>query len=424
MNTVWILNHYGQEPGGAGGTRHYSMARHLPAFGWRAFVLASSLESSTGRQRLPAGVMARLTPVEQGPSGFLWVRAPHYRGNGLRRVINMLAYTGRSLLPSTTRGLPCPAVVIGSSVHPFAAWAGQRLARRFGVPFVFEVRDLWPQTLIDLGALREGAVLTRLLQRGERWLYREARCIIVLLPQAHEYICPLGIPRDRIVWIPNGVDLQAFPESDLPTERETFTVMYFGAHGRANALEHLLRAMSIVERDPRGANISLRLLGDGPRKPALIQLAQQLQLQHAQFERPVPKRQIASVAAEADAFVFCLEKASVFRYGISSNKLFDFMASQRPVIFSCNASNNPVAQSGAGLSVEPDDSAALADAIVQLKELSLIERQNMARAGLAYVRENHDYRSLTRRLGQVLDEVVRPRPAQERSERTSSVPAS
>ena len=158
MKNVWILNHYAQEPGGAGGTRHYSLAKHLVDYGWKASIIAASVELNTGRQRLSPGEKRRLSKFGNVP--FLWVRTPRYKGNGGGRMINMLMYSLRVLLPWTTRKLDRPDVIIGSSVHPFAAAAGAILARRFRVPFVFEVRDLWPQTLVDLGRLQEKSIIT------------------------------------------------------------------------------------------------------------------------------------------------------------------------------------------------------------------------------------------------------------------------
>jgi len=160
LKQVWILNHYAQEPGGAGGTRHFSLAKHLQTLGWQTTVLAASVELNTGRQRLVNNENTRLDSFE-GVS-FLWVKTPPYKGNGGGRMLNMLAYAFRVCLPSTTRELARPDVVVGSSVHPFAAVSGAWLAKRHRVPFVFEVRDLWPQTLVDLGRLKDTSLMTSL----------------------------------------------------------------------------------------------------------------------------------------------------------------------------------------------------------------------------------------------------------------------
>ncbi|MGJ7554241.1 glycosyltransferase family 4 protein [Variovorax sp. RB3P1] len=409
MKTVWVLNHYAQEPGGAGGTRHFHMAEFMTSFGWRATVIAASVDFTSGRQRLALGEHHRHELIDGVP--FLWIRTPGYTGNGRGRMLNMLAYTWQVLRPSTTKGLPLPDVVIGSSVHPFAAVAGALLARRFDVPFVFEVRDLWPQTLVDMGRLRENSFLAWSLRKIERWLYRRAARIVVLLPRAWEYIVPLGIPMNRVVCIPNGVDLSRVPPSELPVRAasDPFTLMYFGAHGQANGLDIILKAMKLVQLQRPELKISLRMIGDGPMKPLLMDQARDLALNNVVFESSVPKKEIPSLAAEADAFVISvLDLPNLYRYGISMNKLFDYLAAARPILIASDASNNPIEDAQAGLTVPAGRPEKLADAMIELAIMPFSERRRMGIAGRKYVEENHEFRGLSRRLATVLDDVCAP----------------
>lgn len=406
MKQVWVLNHYAQEPGGAGGTRHFHLAEYLQKFGWQATVIAASVEHQSGHQRLQAGEEQRCEDFNGVP--FLWVRTPEYRGNGGGRMRNMLHYTWRVLLPRTTRALSGPDVIIGSSVHPFAAVAGALLARRFKVPFVFEVRDLWPQTLVDMGRLRDDAFVTKVLRKLEVWLYRRAARTIVLLPQAWQYIVPLGIARERVVWIPNGVDLSLFPRLKPSVDRpdKGFTLMYFGAHGQANGLDNVLQAMQLVQQSAAGSGIGLRLIGDGPLKPELQARAAAMGLSNVTFEPSVPKSQIPALAAQADAFVIAvLDLPQLYRFGISMNKLFDYLAAERPILIASNAVNNPVADAKAGISVPAGQADALAGAILKLAATPLEERERMGRAGREYVEQNHGFEQLAGRLAMTLDAV-------------------
>ncbi|EPJ96715.1 MULTISPECIES: glycosyltransferase family 4 protein [Pseudomonas] len=406
MKNVWILNHYAQEPGGAGGTRHYQLAKNLPAHGWRASIIAASVEHQSGRQRLEVSQASRLDEYAGIP--FLWLKTSEYKGNGTARMRNMLEYSWQVVRPGRLSALNKPDVIIGSSVHPFAAAAGAMLAWRYKVPFVFEVRDLWPETLIDMGRLERKSIIARSLRVLEKWLYKRAKRIVVLLPKAHEYIVPMGIDPKKIVWIPNGVDLEDFPRPEEKAVGDEFTLMYFGAHGSANGLDNVLRAQKIIEADPEMSHVKLRIIGNGPCKVDLLNLSSELGLRRVSFEDPVPKRQIPALAAEADAFVFNLINAPVFKYGISSNKLFDFMAGQRPVLFCCDAGNNPIEDSGAGYTVEPGNPKALAEAIVRVSRLSSAERVKMGRAGRHYVEIEHGFDKLARNLAQCLDEACEP----------------
>lgn len=401
MKSVWILNHYAQEPGGPGGTRHYSLTRAMRRYGWQASIIAASTEHGTGRERLRPGEALRLDMFDDVP--FLWLRTAAYSGNGTDRIRNMIGYTRAALRHENIKNLTPPDVVVGSSVHPFAAWAGLRLARRYGVPFVFEVRDLWPQTLVDMGRLPENHPFTWIMRRLERHLYKQAAKIVVLLPDANRYIQPLGIAGDKIEWVPNGIELDIFPPPHPREPDDAFTLMYFGAHGAANGLDNILRAMDVLRGRQTAKPIKLRIIGDGPLKPSLISMAKDMGLDSVSFEDPVPKRQIAGLAASADAFVFNLIDAPVFKYGISSNKLFDFMACGRPVIFSCDASNNPVATANGGLTVPAGQPERLADAMASLAAMPQAQLQAFGAANRKHVEENYEVDRLGAKFANVLD---------------------
>ncbi len=407
MKHVWMLNHYAVEPGGAGGTRHFSLARHLPRYGWSATVVAASTDHATGRQRLAPAEDFRLETYDGVP--FLWLRTPDYSGNGGDRIRNMVAYTRAALKRENLAGLGAPDAIIGSSVHPLAAWAGRRLAKRHGVPFIFEVRDLWPQTLIDMGRISHRHPAAVALRWLERSLYRDAARIVVLLPKAHEYIETLGIKREKIVWISNGTDLENFTVKPAQPS-DTFTLMYFGAHGTANGLDNLLAAMQRVESNPAGRNIVLRLIGDGPLKSSLVGMAAERRLKNVRFENAVPKADISALASQADAFALCVRNfPGLYRFGISMNKIFDYMAASRPIVMSVDAANNPIADAGAGLVVPPDNPEALAAAILDLAALPAARRAEMGAAGRRHLEENYDMRRLAGRLAATLDDSLEKR---------------
>ena len=136
---------------------------------------------------------------------FLWLRTPPYEGNTRQRVGNMLAFSWRVWRRQGMQDLPRPDVVVGSSPHLFGAFAGWRLARGLGVPFVLEIRDLWPEALIQWGNVRANHPVVRVLAWIERTLYRNASRIITLWPHSPPYIAARGGHLDRIVWISNGV---------------------------------------------------------------------------------------------------------------------------------------------------------------------------------------------------------------------------
>lgn len=402
---VWIVNHYAQTRRDIGGlTRHYDFATHLEKHGWKATVIAARTSHPSGRNRRPV----LLWPKRELIDGveFLWVPSVPYSGNGVTRILNMIVFFLLLLLPWATRAVAKPDVVVGSSPHPLSAAAGALLAKRYKTPFIYEVRDLWPEALITMGRISREGVVARAMLRLERWLYTSATSVIGLWPLLSNYTDSIGLEDLRTDWISNGVDPDRFyPEPKVP-RNETFTLMYFGAHGGANDLENVVRAMALVGTSSGGEGISLRLIGDGPNKPGLVALSNELGCQNIRFEASVKKGAIPELAAEADAFVFNLVDAQMFRFGISPNKLFEYMAAARPVLFSCDAASNPIDKSKGGVSVPPNNPAALAEAILDLARKTPQERALMGDAGRKFVEENFRISHLAQRYAACLDGAI------------------
>ncbi len=409
MKRLWILNHYAIPPAYAGGTRHYDLARHLLHHGYDVTILASSFHHV---QRRETGARGRgLYAVEEVDGiKFVWLRTIGYEGNDWRRLLNMLSYfwaatlIGRRL-PSLDPRVSKPDVIIGSSVHLFAVLSAHLLSRHFRAHFLMEVRDLWPQTLVDLGVLTERSLVTHMLRVLETYLYRRAERIIVLLPNASDYIAGLGINGNKIRWIPNGVDTTRFRCRCVPAgETSGFTLMYVGAHGRVNALNVLIDAAEIV-RSQGYSLIRFVLVGDGPEKMTLVQNREERGLENVIFRDPVPKEAVPSVLEEADALVFVLQDLALYKYGISLNKVFDYMAAGKPIILAGKPVNNIVAEAGCGLSVAPNDPAALARAIIDLYNMPAQDQADMSRRGREYVEQHHDYALLASSLDAVVQEL-------------------
>lgn len=404
---LWILNHYAAGPNAATGTRHYDIGRELVHLGWEVTIFASSFDHQLRREtHLHPGETVREETCEGVK--FVWLRTPAYRGNGWRRVMNMLAYVIRVLRVGWRRGRP--DVVIGSSVHPFAAWAGYILARHHKARFFFEVRDLWPQTLIDLGELAPGHPAVRLLAWLERFLYARAEKILVLLPKADEYITGLGFSPEKIIYLPNGVDLRRYqrPLPELPREvgtvldalREKVIVVYVGAHGMANYLDVLLNTAKLLQQ--RGNDsIHFLLVGDGPEKPRLEGIAADEGLMNVTFLPPLEKTYIPSLLDRCTVGVLCLMPSPVFRYGVSSNKMFDYMAAGLPIAATGVAHANPVVDSGCGVVLDGDDVAGLAD-VLEYWATNPQEARELGRRGRDFVGHRHSIDALAASLNTVL----------------------
>lgn len=399
---LWIFNHYARTNDDTGGARHFEMAKHLASRGWSVTIFASAVTHRTGRNLVASGE-CRAIRVIHGVK-FVWLKASPYKGNGISRWKNIVEYYFEAIKAKQLEGLGAPEFVIGSSVHPLAGLAAWRVARRYSVPFVFEVRDLWPQTLIDMGKLSKRSLIAFALRRLEEFLYKKAARIISVLPGAVDYIKMFGIDPQKVVWISNGVDFGAYQKAPGPfVEKDRFEVMYLGSLGEANAIEVLLDAMALVGEND--SEVTLRLIGTGLREEALKVQASKLGLlgKTVRFEGAVPRSEVAGIAREADAFVIVVKDIpGLYRYGISMNKIFDYMAAGKPTVIAVNAFNNPIAESGGGITVNPDNPEKLAEAILALSKMDSYQLAKMGNRAREHVAKFYSYEYLAERLEQTL----------------------
>lgn len=399
---IWILNHYAGTPDRPTGPRHYQLARALVRRGARVTVFAASMGHQPGvDERLSSLALARSQVVDG--IQFVWLRTVPYHGNTWRRMLNMVSYAVMVVLAEFGRARP--DVVVGSSVHPFAALAGWVIAKRRGARFIFEVRDIWPQTLIDIGALAPRSPGARLLYAIEAHLTRRADTVITLLPGIAEYLESRGLPSGHVRYLPNGPSLVEFdaamageaPASVAPLlevigrwhEDGDVVFVYAGAHGRVNRLDTIVDALQLVgQRGRKG--VRMLFVGDGPEKPALLHRAAELGLDDVMFAEAVPRNDLPILLAAADVGVVHTTRTPVYRYGISFNKLFDYMAARLPVLFATETAYDFVATERAGLSIPPDDAELLADALIEMADLQPAERGAMGERGRAFVEREHD----------------------------------
>ncbi|MFC3859774.1 glycosyltransferase family 4 protein [Deinococcus antarcticus] len=403
---IWFVNQYAIPPQQAGPMRHYSLAKELVTLGHEVTIVASSFDHVTQKEtRLIAEKPFELEVIDG--VRFLWLYTPPYKGNSLARVKNMLAFSWQVAFGRALGTLGKPDAVVGSSPHLFGAMAAWVRAKQLRVPFVLEIRDLWPQSLIDLGNYSERHPIVLALTVIERWLYRFSDHIVAVLPGIHEPVARKGGHPERITWIPNGVgDLPALTPS-AKKDDGTFIIMYAGTHGLANGLDLVLDSAKQLATQPETRPVRFVFMGDGPERQRLMERARQEGIGNVVFEPPVPKSQVYGKLAQADAYLLVLQDSPVFQWGVSPNKLFDYMAMRKPTLFGINTPFNPVKQSGAGLTFSPGDPASLPQAVTELLRLPPDKHAEMGLAGRQYVNEKHHFTNLALKYQHVFFQVAR-----------------
>ena len=399
-----------------GGTRHHELARYLADEGHRVTIIASPVSYLTGKNRPPSidtgnvGAGSEPAPTKKTISDNVTIlRAytyPALHRSFVHRVFSFVSFMASSFWI----GLRVRQVdmVWGTSPPIFqgvTAWALARLKR---VPFLFEVRDLWPAFAIQVGVLRN-PLLVRASLWLERFLYRRADRLVVNSPGFIEHVQERGAR--QVTLIPNGADPRMFnPQADGAAFRRVhglegkFMVLYAGAHGMSNDLGVVLEA---ADRLRERAEIAIVLLGDGKDKPALQKRAVELNLPNVHFLASIPKTEMPAALAAANACLAILKPIPLYAT-VYPNKVFDYMAAGRVVILAIDGVMREVIESaGAGVFVPPGDSAALAEAIRSLAD-DPVRAQAMGMRGRKQVEAHFDRNALAAQLEQQMQELVGP----------------
>jgi glycosyltransferase involved in cell wall biosynthesis len=283
-----------------------------------------------------------------------------------------------------------PDVVMATSPQLLTGYAGHLVARAKRRPWLFEVRDLWPESITAVEAMRDGMVL-KFLSRMEKRLYKSADRIVTVTEPLRARIAEGGIPREKIGVVPNGANLSRLSprnKSDALMRRlrlnDRFVVGYVGTHGMAQGLEVVLRAAQMLA----GTDIHFLFVGEGARRKALMTMASSLALDNVTFTGSVPSHVAVEHLALSDAIVIPLKKSALFE-GALPSKIFEAAAMERPIIISADGlPAETVKAFGAGLAAEAGNPHALAAAIRHLRASPALREH--CRAGCRELARAHD----------------------------------
>ncbi len=310
-----------------------------------------------------------------------WIYPAANRGK-FRRSLNYLSFMLSAAVTGALR-LARPDVVIATSPQLLCAGAGLLLSRRFGVPLVMEVRDLWPESLVAVGASGTRSALVHALERLARMLYRSAARIVTVTDAQRAAIASCGISPDRITTIPNGIDDEFIERAAQapPPAASQFVVTYIGTLGMAHHLETLLDAASLLRHEH---DIRIQIVGEGARRHALEEHARALGLANVVFAGERPREEVPRWIAGSHACAVLLRKTDVFLTVVPS-KMLEIMAAARPIILGVGGEARALLErAGAGIAIEPENAEELAQTILDLRAKSQL-RAALGESGRRFV---------------------------------------
>jgi glycosyltransferase involved in cell wall biosynthesis len=404
---IAYYSHYFTPEIGAPSARIHEFAREWLAMGHEVHVVTCYPNHPTGK--LYPGYTRGLQMTERIDGIQVrrnWTYITANKGF-LRKTIGHVSFWPSACL-LTNRRLIKPDVAIGTSPTFFASMAAASLARKHNIPFVMEVRDLWPAIFVDLGVLRSRSLIL-LLERWELAMYRRASAVITVTDSFRDNLINRGIPEHKVFAVLNGADVDfwrpAEPDEGVRTRlgmAGRFVVLYIGAHGISHGLDRVLGAAKILRDEPK---IQFVFVGEGAEKDRLVRAAKDDGLTNVSFCDPVNKEGVRQYYCLAGVCLVPLRNVRLFDAFIPS-KMFEIMAMGRPIVASLRGEAARILRnSGSALIVEPEDSDAMAQSILYLCDHPK-EAQTMGRRGRSFVEEHYSRRSLAARYLEIIKEAV------------------
>ena len=399
---IWFVNQYAGSPHHGMEFRHYELGRQLVELGARVVVISGSYSHLYARQ--PA---TRATYHLEDVDGltYCWVKVPPYgRAISAGRVRNMVVFMLR-LFRLPTERLPTPDAIVVSSPSLFPILPASLWARRAGSRLVFEVRDVWPLTLQELGGLSHLHPLVAVMGWFERFAYRVADTVVSVFPAAAPHYLARGMAPDKLRVVPNGASPDAFLEPARPAPEHVRVAAEFEPPSRSGSWARWRwRTRSRTWSRPPA---SLPTTTSGSSSSAMARRSERLRtlasgLRNVTFLGPVGKADVPSTLRTFDLCYIGYHRSPLYRFGISSNKVFDYMAASRPIVLAAEAANDWVRAAECGITVPPDDPAALAAAIRAIRAMPAAERSRLGANGRVFVEREHAYPVLARRYLDIL----------------------
>ena len=399
MHKILIINQYSYPPSQkTNSRRHFDLFKNFSKKEYNIDIICGSFIHDRKEQILDKKEKYRL--VEEEGINYHILPGMSYKNN-LSRMISMIQFYFKVLFFSK-KLKEKPDLVYSSSPHPFNGLVGMRLAKKYKCPFIIEIRDLWPETWVSMGATTKKSLLYKVFAYIEKVLYKNADKIVTVLANK-DYFTSIGVDEKKVELVSNGVDLEKYDisikeESPIKFPSDKFNIVYTGKLGTANYIEIILDTAKEIKEE----KIFFHIIGEGEKKEELIRKAKENGLENLNFYPPVPKTSIPSILKEASLVIQTLKNTNLYKYGISSNKIYEYFAAAKPIIFSGNAINDMVTEANAGITVDAGNIAKLKEAILSLYSMTDEERKVLGKNGRDYVEKNYDTKILSKKLENII----------------------
>lgn len=388
--TIWVINQFAGHLESGWGERHFLLSKYWIENGYNVMIISGSYNHVF--KNLPyAPQKFNYEIIEQRK--FCWVKVPKYKAESIMRFWSMLVFAFRCLTLDKKQ-LGKPDVILVSSMPIFPILSALFLKLKFKNKLLFEIRDLWPESLIQIGKISRYHPVV-LFFRIFEWIgYKFSDKIVTLLPNSFEYFNRFSVKSNKVVVIPNGIDINSENyelDKNLidKLSNQNFNIIYTGTIGFPNCIDLLVESATILKYNKK---LHFFIIGEGHQKENCIDLAKELS--NFTFIDKVPKSQIQNILKFADVCFIGWHNLELYKHGVSANKYFDYMLAGKPILDSNNFIKDPVELSGCGIIVKPDSAKAIAEGIEHLYAMEEAERNEMGQKGKDFVTKHHNIKHL------------------------------
>ncbi len=393
---IWIINEYAGSPYHGMEFRHYYLGKELVKLGNTVTIISSSYSHLF--KNLPKIKRESLDGVD-----YLWLKVFNYgTSHDKKRVLKWFLFMFKVFfLPFS---LKRPDVIVVSPMAPFPILPAWVLSKIYGAKLIYEVKDIWPLSLVELGGFSLNHPFIKLMSWFEKFALTKSDIIVSNLQNYSEHIQKdVGINRD-FTWISNGVDLDELKEIE-PLDEDTknkipqnkFIVGYTGTVGVANALDSFLESAINLKEEK---NILFVVIGDGQEKKKLMKEFDKYS--NILFIDHIAKKQVQSMLNLFDICFLGWNKEPLYKYGTSANKIFDYMYSGKPILNAFSGDGDIVKITKCGITVEAQNPQAITDGILKLYNMDNEEREKLGINGKRYVLEHFTYEKLAKKFEELL----------------------
>lgn len=390
MKNLWIINHYAGTPKHGMVFRSYYVAKSLQSKDVKTTVFSSSY---THVMHTQPEVTDSFHKENIDGIDYIWVKNIAYgKSKTVGRLLNMLYFSFKLFFYPFFR-LEKPNAIVVSSPSPFPIINGWIWAKLTGAKLIFEVRDIWPLSMQELSGMSKWHPLVMLMRFFEVFAYKFCDYTVSLLPHADKHMVPSGLEPSKFKYIPNGIledDIEV-EDCELDIPKDKFLVGYAGTIGIANKLQILVEVAKQIE----DKDVHFCIVGKGAYKDELMSYCQEYNVNNVSFYDPIKKNQVPHFLGQLDCCYIALQDEKLFSYGVSPNKLFDYMFAKKPILFCINSGNRPVEDANCGYEIRSGKSEDIVEAITKLKNLSKEERVKMGENGYQYVLNHHSYSKIS-----------------------------